>query len=57
VFAAGDSYNDTNMLLAAHAGVLYCPPDNVVREFPQLPVARSYAELRKAFQDAEEKIR
>jgi phosphoserine/homoserine phosphotransferase len=57
VFAAGDSYNDTNMLLAAHAGVLFCPPENVVREFPQLPVARSYAELRNAFQEAEEKIR
>jgi phosphoserine/homoserine phosphotransferase len=57
VFAAGDSYNDTNMLLAADAGVLFCPPDNVVREFPQLPVARNYDELRKAFQSAEENTR
>jgi len=57
VFAAGDSYNDTNMLLEADAGVLFCPPDNVIREFPQLPVARNYDELRKAFQNAEENTR
>jgi phosphoserine/homoserine phosphotransferase len=52
--AAGDSYNDTTMLLAADAGILFCPPENVIREFPQLPVARDYDELRKAFQKAEE---
>jgi len=52
--AAGDSYNDTTMLLAADAGILFCPPENVIREFPQLPVTRDYEELRKAFQKAEE---
>jgi phosphoserine/homoserine phosphotransferase len=57
VIAAGDSYNDTSMLLEADAGILFRPPDNVVREFPQLPVARDYDELRKAFQNAEENIR
>ena len=45
VIAAGDSYNDTNMLAEAHAGILYCPPDNVVREFPQYPVTRDYDAL------------
>ena len=49
VVAAGDSYNDTTMLGAAHAGILFRPPDNVVREFPQFPVTRSYEELRDAF--------
>lgn len=49
VVAAGDSYNDTTMLGAAHAGILFRPPDNVVREFPQFPVTRSYDELRDAF--------
>ena len=44
--AAGDSYNDTTMLGEADAGILFCPPDNVVREFPHFPVARSYDELR-----------
>ena len=46
--AAGDSYNDTSMLAAAHAGILFCPPDNVAAEFPQFPVTRNYAELRQA---------
>ncbi len=43
--AAGDSYNDTSMLSEADAGILFRAPDNVVREFPQFPVTRSYAEL------------
>jgi phosphoserine/homoserine phosphotransferase len=47
--AAGDSYNDTTMLAAAHAGILFRAPDNVVREFPQFPVTRTYDELRDAF--------
>jgi phosphoserine/homoserine phosphotransferase len=54
--AAGDSYNDTRMLGEADHGVLFCPPDNVVREFPQFPVARDYAALRAAFERAEEKL-
>jgi phosphoserine/homoserine phosphotransferase len=49
VIAAGDSYNDTTMLDEADAGILFCPPDNVVREFPQFPVARTYEELRRCF--------
>ena len=47
VVAAGDSYNDTAMLGAAHRGVLYHPPENVIREFPQFPVTLTYAELRR----------
>jgi len=46
VVAAGDSYNDTAMLGEAHGGILFHPPENVIREFPQFPVTRSYAELR-----------
>ena len=45
VIAAGDSYNDTNMLGEAHAGIFFCPPENVVREFPQYPVTRDYDAL------------
>lgn len=47
--AAGDSYNDTAMLAAADAGILFRPPDNVIADFPQFPVARTYADLRAAF--------
>ncbi|KAA3654824.1 MAG: bifunctional phosphoserine phosphatase/homoserine phosphotransferase ThrH [Proteobacteria bacterium] len=43
--AAGDSYNDTTMLGEADAGILFCPPDNVIREFPQYPVVRDYDAL------------
>ena len=49
VIAAGDSYNDTAMLAAADGGILFRPPDNVVREFPQFPVTKTYDELRAAF--------
>jgi len=46
VVAAGDSYNDTAMLGEAHAGILFHPPENVIREFPQYPVTQSYDQLR-----------
>ncbi len=49
VVAAGDSYNDTAMLGAADAGILFCPPRNVIEEFPQFPVTTDYAQLRAAF--------
>jgi phosphoserine/homoserine phosphotransferase len=52
VIAAGDSYNDTSMLAAAHAGILFRPPANVSAEFPQFPVTRDYAELERAFENA-----
>ena len=49
VVAAGDSYNDTSMLAAADAGILFRPPANVVADFPQFPVTTTFAELRDAF--------
>lgn len=52
VVAAGDSYNDTAMLKQAHAGILFHPPDNVIREFPQFPVALSYDALRREIDQA-----
>ena len=39
--AVGDSYNDTAMLDAADCGILFRPPDNVIRDFPQFPVTRT----------------
>ncbi len=52
VIAAGDSYNDTAMLAEAQAGILFRPPQNVIDEFPQFPVTRSYDELGAAFSAA-----
>ncbi len=46
VIATGDSYNDTTMLAAADAGILFRPPPNVIDEFPQYPVATTYDEAR-----------
>lgn len=46
--AAGDSYNDTAMLGEADTGILFSPPQNVIDEFPQFQVTRSYDELKAA---------
>jgi phosphoserine/homoserine phosphotransferase len=56
VVAAGDSYNDTTMLAEADAGILFRPPSNVEREFPQYPVATTYEDLRAAFEKAAARI-
>jgi phosphoserine / homoserine phosphotransferase len=40
------------MLAEADAGILFRPPDNVIREFPQFPVTTTYAELAAAFAKA-----
>jgi phosphoserine/homoserine phosphotransferase len=47
VIAFGDSYNDVSMLLKAEVGILFCPPQNVIDDYPQLPVANNYAELKE----------
>ncbi len=52
VVAAGDSYNDTSMLAEADAGILFRPPDTIIKEFPQFPVARTYLELKEQFSKA-----
>ena len=56
VIAAGDSYNDTAMLGEAHAGILFHPPENVIREFPQYPVTINYAELEAEIRKASTRI-
>ncbi|HVM96947.1 MAG TPA: bifunctional phosphoserine phosphatase/homoserine phosphotransferase ThrH [Candidatus Acidoferrales bacterium] len=52
VVAAGDSYNDTTMLDEADHGILFRPPENVIRDFPQFPVTENYHQLRAAFSKA-----
>ncbi|HEY6896002.1 MAG TPA: bifunctional phosphoserine phosphatase/homoserine phosphotransferase ThrH [Rhodocyclaceae bacterium] len=56
VIASGDSYNDTAMLGEAHAGILFRPPENVIREFPQFPVTTDYAQLRAEIDKASARI-
>ena len=50
--AVGDSYNDTSMLRAAHAGILFRPPTNVTAEFPQYSVARNHSDLMREIKRA-----
>lgn len=45
VIAAGDSFNDTSMLIEADAGFLFHAPDNVRRLFPQFTAVDEYGEL------------
>jgi phosphoserine/homoserine phosphotransferase len=52
VISAGDSYNDTAMLLAANVGFLIHAPENVKREFPQFKAVESHAELLKLIKGA-----
>ncbi len=57
VIAAGDSYNDTGMLMSAHAGFFIHPPESIVAQFPQFPVTRSYAELKARIDAAAQALR
>ncbi len=52
VVAAGDSYNDTAMLLAANVGFLFHAPENVKKDFPQFKAVETYAELLKLIREA-----
>jgi phosphoserine/homoserine phosphotransferase len=52
VLAAGDSYNDTAMLGAADTGILFRPPANVIREFPEFTVVTEYNALFDTFDRA-----
>ncbi|MBF0258017.1 MAG: bifunctional phosphoserine phosphatase/homoserine phosphotransferase ThrH [Desulfamplus sp.] len=45
--AFGDSYNDTAMIKEADYGFFFRPPDNVIREFPEVEVTHTYDELRE----------
>ena len=45
VVAAGDSFNDTAMLIKADAGFLFHSPDNVIAQFPQFKAVDEYDEL------------
>ena len=56
VISAGDSYNDTGMLKQADSGILFCPPESVIREFPQYPIAKNYIEFKALLMSAREKL-
>jgi phosphoserine/homoserine phosphotransferase len=51
VIAMGDSYNDITMLKEADHGILFRPPQNVVAQYPELPVTYEYQEVQKRIKD------
>lgn len=42
-FAAGDSYNDLTMINTADSGCLFRAPENILNEYPSLPLVREYS--------------
>ena len=50
VIGVGDSYNDIAMLQTADHGILYRPPENVRRQYPDFPVASGFDELKGMIQ-------
>ena len=44
------------MLKEADAGILFRAPDNVVEEFPQFPVTRTYDEFKTAIIEVSKKL-
>jgi phosphoserine/homoserine phosphotransferase len=52
VISAGDSFNDTAMLLEANVGFLFRAPDNVKKQFPQFKAVDEYEELMKLIDQA-----
>jgi len=52
VIAFGDSYNDITMLKKADTSFLFCPPENVKKEFPEIPVVENYKALKESITNA-----
>lgn len=52
VVGIGDSYNDMGMIEQADKGIFYCPPESVVRDYPQYPVTSDYSELEALIKDS-----
>ena len=47
VIGMGDSYNDISMLKQSEVGILFRPPQNVIKDYPELPVVQDYEELKR----------
>ena len=52
VIAFGDSYNDISMLQTANAAFLFRPPQSVIEEYPQFPVALNYIDAKEEINKA-----
>jgi len=54
VISAGDSFNDTAMLIEAHQGFLFRAPTNVKEQLPQFKAVEDYGDLMKLIKNAME---
>ena len=52
VIAAGDSFNDTKMLIEADIGFLFRAPENVKAQFSQFKAVETYADLMQLIKQA-----
>lgn len=52
VIAAGDSFNDTAMLMEANVGYLFHAPDKIKEQFPQFQAVETYPELLQLIRQA-----
>ena len=52
VISAGDSFNDTAMLIEANLGFLFHAPENIKKQFPQFKAFEEYGDLMNAFKAA-----
>ncbi len=52
VVAAGDSFNDTAMLIEAHAGFLFHAPLPIQQQFPQFKAVDTYPDLMRLIKSA-----
>ena len=50
--AAGDSYNDLDMILASKAGFLFRTTEKIKADYPQLPAFEDYGDLLAAIREA-----
>ena len=50
--AAGDSYNDLEMILAGKDGFLFRSTEKIRKDYPQIPAFETYEELLDAFKKA-----
>ena len=57
VFAAGDSYNDIQMLTEADLGVFFQAPKHIRDEYSHINGVESHTELKKAFSAASEFVK
>ena len=57
VFAAGDSYNDIQMLTEADLGVFFQAPKHIRDEYSNISGVENHTELKKVFSEASEFVK